>query len=76
MGEGAQMTRVSQRQWDLPWFYRADVYVLVTGVSAQGWFTTRLSLRGYARARASLATLEIVHISLVGGLASDKHSAH
>lgn len=62
------MKFVRQGQWHLPWFYTVDAYFLVTGVSVQGWFTTRLSLRGFARARANLAKLDILHVELVGAL--------
>lgn len=43
--------------------------VLVTGVCSQGWFSTTLTLAGFAKARADLQRCDVLFVELVGSLA-------
>ena len=43
--------------------------IVVTGICSSGWFTSSLSLAGWARARESLERCEVLFVSLVGDLA-------
>jgi len=47
----------------------ASPYVVVTGLCADGWFTSTLSLRGFARARCQLERCDLLFVELCGALA-------
>lgn len=43
-------------------------YIVVTGLCADGWFTSTLSLRGFARARCQFSRCEVLFVELCGAL--------
>jgi hypothetical protein len=45
------------------------VLVRVTGVCAEGWFSSTLTLAGFAKARVQLQRCDVLFVELVGSLA-------
>ncbi|WP_418132691.1 hypothetical protein ABL849_22865 [Variovorax sp. 375MFSha3.1] len=47
---------------------REPAEVIVTGVCGHGWFSSIMSLRGFAKARPQLERFDVLFVEVVGSL--------